>query len=108
MKAIVGAFNQEKAPAGALSVIVKTSWTFVSRNGPSRRGFNLDQVNLAHSQITSIEHITMNPGPELYMEYYSEYDFPTDNYDHIGDIGELVSRQTHGSHVLKLVGRLIG
>ena len=56
--------------------------------------FNLDKINLANSKITSIEHITMNPGPELYMEYYSEYDFPTDNYDHIGDIGQLVSRRS--------------
>ena len=56
--------------------------------------FNLDKLNLANSKITSIEHITMNPGPELYMEYYSEYDFPTDNYDHIGDIGQLVSRRS--------------
>ena len=74
--------------------VFKNFMDLVSRNGPSRRGFNLDQVNLAHSQITSIEHITMNPGPELYMEYYSEYDFPTDNYDHIGDIGQLVSRRS--------------
>ena len=51
--------------------------------------FNLDKLNLAHSKITSIEHITMNPTDEQYMEYYADYDFPSEDYDHIGDIGDL-------------------
>ena len=51
--------------------------------------FNLDKLNLAHSKITSIEHITMNPTEEQYMEYYADYDFPSEDYDHIGDIGDL-------------------
>ena len=54
--------------------------------------FNLDKLNLANSKITSIEHITMDPGHELYMEYYSDYDIPDSeyDYDHIGDIRDLV------------------
>ena len=59
---------------------------------PKSFGFNLDKLNLANSKITSIEHITMNPSEELYAEYYSDYDFTSDNYDHIGDIEDLVSR----------------
>ena len=51
--------------------------------------FNLDKLNLANSKITSIEHITMNPTDEQYMEYYADYDFPSEDYDHIGDIGDL-------------------
>ena len=51
--------------------------------------FNLDKLNLAHSKITSIEHITMNPTDEQYMEYYADYDFPSEDYDHIGDISDL-------------------
>ena len=51
--------------------------------------FNLDKLNLANSKITSIEHITMNPTAEQYMEYYADYDFPSEDYDHIGDIGDL-------------------
>ena len=51
--------------------------------------FNLDKLNLAHSKITSIEHITSNPTEEQYMEYYADYDFPSEDYDHIGDIGDL-------------------
>ena len=51
--------------------------------------FNLDKLNLANSKITSIEHITMNPTEEQYMEYYADYDFPSEDYDHIGDIGDL-------------------
>ena len=38
----------------------------------------------------------MNPSPELYMEYYSDYEFQDrkeENYDHIGDIEELVILQ---------------
>ena len=61
-------------------------------------GFNLDKVNLANSKITSIEHITMNPSEELYAEYYSDYDFTSDNYDHIGDIEDLVSRSQKWLH----------
>ena len=63
--------------------------------------FNLDKLNLANSKITSIEHITMNPGRELYMEYYSDYDIPDSeyDYDHIGDIRDLVSH----SHFLFIV-----
>ena len=64
--------------------------------------FNLDKLNLANSKITSIEHITMNPGKELYMEYYSDYDIP-DYYDHIGDIRELdLSFHTLGKDELNL------
>ena len=37
----------------------------------------------------------MNPSPDLYMEYYSDYDFQDnngeENYDHIGDIEQLVN-----------------
>ena len=31
----------------------------------------------------------MNPTDEQYMEYYADYDFPSEDYDHIGDIGDL-------------------
>ena len=57
----------------------------------SIQSFDLNKVNLANSKITSIEHITMNPSDELYDEYYSDYDFTSDSYDHIGDIEDLVS-----------------
>ncbi len=41
----------------------------------------------------------MNPSPDLYMEYYSDYDFQDnngeENYDHIGDIEQLVNIFIH-------------
>ena len=36
MKAVVATFNKEKALVGAFSVIVKTSWIFVSSSSPGR------------------------------------------------------------------------
>ena len=41
MKALVGAFNQEKALVGAFSVIMKSSWTFVQ---PSFRALDLTAI----------------------------------------------------------------
>ena len=57
------------------------------------KNINLKEINLRNSGIDSIEHITMNPGHELYLEYYSDYDIPDSeyDYDHIGDIRDLVS-----------------
>ena len=57
---------------------------------------------MANSKITSIEHITMNPTDEEYMDYYSDYDF-ADTYDHIGDISDLdLNFHTFGKEELNL------
>ena len=69
------------------------AWSNRKENILIRHKIEIFQINLSNSKIESIEHITMNPGPDLYMEYYSDYDFQDngeENYDHIGDIEDLV------------------
>ena len=72
MKALVGAFNQERALVGAFSVIVKSSQTFVSSSSPQTRyDVRCDTTGLQEAPSKALHH-AMNRSYQLWWQPTSD------------------------------------